>query len=225
MKLHFNIAMITVAGLSILGSPVMAQSAVEKPTTSVEETPVTPTQTPIAPATTPVAPATTPVAPRAVPMETPEAVPMPKPDRSLPKVEAAPSQPEAVPYRVEPGTTDSGVLKGPGAKTMVLPQETITGIKVVDFGALPVRPVNFTLPMMVAVAKGGGSSDTPISDRYTAKETWDVKAWGAAISNCLQQKPKLVRVVGDEKVPFMIDGAEGTIMLNANDKSVCAMSS
>jgi hypothetical protein len=216
MKLHLNVAMMTVALLSMSGLPVVAQSAVEKPTTPVE--------TPITPAETPIAPATTPVPPRVVPMETP-APTMPKLDRSLPKVEAAPSRTETVPYKTEAGSAaNSGVMKGPGAKTMVLPQETITGIKMVDFGALPVRPINFTLPMMVAVAKGAGSSDTPISDRYTAKETWDVKAWGAAISGCLQQKPKLVRVVGDEKVPFMIDGAEGTIMLNANDKSVCAMS-
>jgi hypothetical protein len=208
MKLHLNVAMITVAILSMSSLPVVAQSAAENPTIPVE---------------TPIAPATTPVAPRAVPMETPEAPTMPKLDRSLPKVEAAPSRTETLPYKTDSGSA-AGSMKGPGARTMVLPQETITGIKMVDFGALPVRPINFTLPMMVAVAKGGGSSDTPISDRYTAKETWDVKAWGAAISGCLQQKPKLVRVVGDEKVPFMIDGAEGTIMLNANDKSVCAMS-
>jgi hypothetical protein len=108
---------------------------------------------------------------------------------------------------------------------MVLPKETITGISSVSLPEpMPVRPAYFTLPIIVKVVKDANiASSTPISDRYTAKATWDVKAWGAAVSSCLQQKPKLVRMVGDEAVPFMLNGTEGTIMLNSSDQAVCPM--
>jgi hypothetical protein len=132
--------------------------------------------------------------------------------------------------------------KVPAAMTEILPQETITGYTSTELPPPPpVQPIYFTLPIDLMVVKDANiTTDTPISDKYTAPETWDVKAWGAAVSSCLQQSPKLVRVVkmksvpapeGEEttvpspmmEVPFMLGGKEGTIMLNANDKSVCPM--
>jgi hypothetical protein len=103
-----------------------------------------------------------------------------------------------------------------------------------------VQPIYFTLPINLMVVKDTNiTSDTPISDQYTAKESWDIQAWGSAVSSCLQQSPKLVRVVDmtavpdtardltedepspTEEVPFMVGGKEGTIVENANGKAVC----
>jgi hypothetical protein len=106
------------------------------------------------------------------------------------------------------------------ASTMVFPQETITGIKTVSLPTpSPVGPAYFTLPIQVEVMKDSSiTSNNPISD----KNTTDIQAWASAVQGCLQQKPMLVRVVGDRTVPFMINGSEGTIKINANDRAVCA---
>ncbi len=201
---------------------------------------------------TPIAPSALPsIAPSAMPSEVPAmpATPMPAtempatempatkaPADSMPMPTQRPSAPElptlkAVP--VEPmqpkvSTTSTPMpVSGAAVTTLVLPKETITGIKSVDLPEpMPVQPAYFTLPIVVRVAKDVNlASSTPISDRYTAKASWDIKAWASAVSSCLQQKPKLMRVVGDEQVPFMLNGAEGTIMLNSSDRAVCPMSS
>jgi hypothetical protein len=124
--------------------------------------------------------------------------------------------PYSAPAAVEGGS--SGNV--PTASTMVLPQETITGIKTVSLPApLPMRPLYFTLPIQVEVMKDSSiTSNNPISDKNTS----DIQAWAAAVQGCLQQKPMLIRVVGDKNVPFMINGSEGTIKINANDRAVCA---
>jgi hypothetical protein len=103
---------------------------------------------------------------------------------------------------------------------MVFPQETITGIKTVSLPAYsPIGPAYFTLPIQVEVMKDSSiTSNNPISDKNTS----DIQAWASAVQGCLQQKPMLVRVVGDRTVPFMINGSEGTIKINANDRAVCA---
>jgi hypothetical protein len=174
------------------------------------------------------APATTPIAPAAAPDLMPEmAKPeMPKSEmpqmekaKPLPTLESVPTQPMTPPSEMKP----SG--PAPAAMTMVLPQETITGIKTVSLPEpMPIRPAYFTLPIVLKVAQDTGStSNTPISDRYTGKANWDLAAWTAGVRNCLQQKPKLMRVVGDQSVPFMLNGSEGTIMLNANNQAVCPM--
>lgn len=80
-------------------------------------------------------------------------------------------------------------------------------------------PAKFTLPIQVAVVKDAAvTSDTPITDKMSK----DLTAWGAAVSACLQDKPAFVRVVEDKQVPFVVNGTEGKIRLNANDKPVCA---
>jgi hypothetical protein len=161
---------------------------------------------------TPIAPTTTPV--EAPPMELPPAR-RPEAPATIPSLPSNPA-PYSAPTAVEAGST--GAV--PTATTMVLPQETITGIKTVSLPApLPVRPLYFTLPIKLEVMKDSSiTSNNPISD----KNTDDVKAWAAAIQGCLQQSPKLLRVVGNQTVPFMINGSEGTIKINANDRAVCA---
>ncbi|NDJ18780.1 hypothetical protein GS601_16030 [Myxacorys almedinensis A] len=85
----------------------------------------------------------------------------------------------------------------------------------------PNRAANFTLPMDVQVVKEASiSSNTPITDKMYK----DLPGWASAVQACLQDKPTFVRVVGDQQVPFMLNGTEGTIKLNANDRPVCAAS-
>jgi hypothetical protein len=178
-------------------------------------------------------------APTIVPEAVPEAKELPKAkDTNVPMPSApmtAPSQrppselPElkSVPVPVEPKVSTTSTPTGnpaAAATTMVLPRESITGITSVDLPAPPIQAAYFTLPIDLRVAKDASiASSTPISDRYTAKDSWDIKAWANAVSGCLQQKPKLVRVVGNDQVPFMLNGSEGTIMLNSSDKAVCSM--
>jgi hypothetical protein len=168
----------------------------------------------------------TPIAPAA----TPETTPMPslsKPESEqpagattpLPTLETAPTEPRQAPAAAAP----RGPV--PAAMTEVLPQETITGIKTVSLPEpMPIRPAYFTLPIVLKVAQDtSATSTTPISDRYTGKANWNLTAWLSGVRNCLQQQPKMLRVVGDQSVPFMLNGAEGTIMVNADNRAICPM--
>jgi hypothetical protein len=102
---------------------------------------------------------------------------------------------------------------------MILEDETITGVKEITLPGTATAAAKFTLPIEVAVVQEAGvTSDTPITDKMSK----DMSAWGAAVSACLQDKPAFVRVVDDQKVPFMVNGSEGKIRLNANGKPVCA---
>ncbi|MGI0495202.1 hypothetical protein ACN4EG_25775 [Alkalinema pantanalense CENA528] len=107
----------------------------------------------------------------------------------------------------------------PTATTPALEKETITGARSVELPTPPVAPMYFTLPIEVKVVKDTSvTTDTPITD----KNSKDIAAWAAAVSACLKEKPALVRQVGEEQVPFDVNGtANGTIKLNANDKPVC----
>lgn len=102
---------------------------------------------------------------------------------------------------------------------MVLESESITGIKEASLPSIGNAPSKFTLPIQVSVMQETAvTSDTPITDKLSK----DLTAWGAAVGACLQDKPAFVRVVEDQKVPFMINGTEGKIRLNASGKPVCA---
>jgi hypothetical protein len=207
MRFHLTVAIVTVSSAILAGTASRAIAQTVEP----------PAATPMAPNAVPQIPAGEAIAP-ASPSQPMQAMPQ----SDLPKLDAAPMQAEP---RVSTSSTPTASIPGAAVTTMVLPKETITGIKSVGLPTPPpVMPIYFTLPIQVAVAKDSSmTSNTPISDRYTDKANWDVKAWAAAVSNCLQAKPKLMRVVGDEQVPFMLNGSEGTIMLNANDKAVCPM--
>lgn len=172
------------------------------------------------PATTPIAPMATPVEAPASdlpPARTPDAPAQPSTLPTLPS-DTAPSNPApfTAPAAMEAGS--SGSVSN--VSTMVLPQETITGIQTVSLPApMPVRPIYFTLPIKVEVVKDSSiTSNHPISDKNTS----DIQAWAAAVRGCLQQQPMLMRVVGDRTTPFMINGQAGTIKLNANDRAICA---
>jgi hypothetical protein len=173
-------------------------------------------------------PATTPIAPTATPDVMPDMPQgeMPQGEMSKPEQPAMPLPTlDSTPTKPAPSTMERSSGPVPAAMTQVLPQETITGIKTVALpDSAPIQPAFFTLPIDLKVAQDtSATSSTPISDRYTGKANWDLAAWTAGVRNCLQQKPKLMRVVGDQSVPFMLNGTEGTIMLNANNQAVCPM--
>ncbi len=217
MKLRSYAAIIFSSALLVSQTPAIAQTGAgdalkDAPTDAPRVMPQAETA---APDTTPIAPSATPET-QALPESS---QPAPTNSTPLPTLESTPVPSTA------PATMAVPSRAAPTATTMVLPKETITGIKTVSLPEpLPVRPAYFTLPIILKVAQDKAvTSSTPISDRYTGKENWDLAAWMSGVQNCLQQKPKLMRVVGDESVPFMLNGAEGTIMLNANNQAVCPM--
>ncbi|MGV0025772.1 hypothetical protein [Phormidesmis priestleyi] len=144
---------------------------------------------------------------------------------TAPSTEMTPSTPAP---EVQPATPSTSTPVTPSAEakptessatTMVLEKETITGIKEISFPTPPVTPAFFTLPMQLRVVKDPSiTSDTPITD----KSAKDITTWAAAIRACAADRPAFVRVVGDQEVPFMINGSEGKVRMNANDKPVCS---
>ncbi len=198
-------------------------------TPSTEAQPISPSsQTTPAPEAAPVVPETTPVVPQAAP--TAPSTEMQVPSTSAPSTEmqvpstSAPStetQP-AVPSTSTPTVTPSAEVKPTEmtAKTAVLEKETITGIKEVSFPTPPTTPAFFTLPIELRIVKDAAiTSNTPITD----KNAKDLSAWASAIRACAMDRPAFVRVVGDQEAPFMINGTEGKVRLNANDKPVCSV--
>jgi hypothetical protein len=229
MKLRSYAAIILSSAVLVAQTPAMAQMDPKLKPEVLKDAPVMMPQTEMPKAEMPksdveMVPATTPIAPAATPDVMPD---MPKgempksekPSMPLPTLDSAPPKPLPSSAVERP----SGPV--PAAMTEVLPQETITGIKTVSLPEpSPIQPAFFTLPIDLKVAQDpSATSSTPISDRYTGKANWDLAAWTAGVRNCLQQKPKLLRVVGDQSVPFMLNGTEGTIMLNANNQAVCPM--
>jgi hypothetical protein len=224
MKLRSYAAIILGSAVLVAQTPALAQMDPKLKPDARSDAPLTMPQGEMPKSDGEMAPATTPIAPAAAPEVMPD---MPKgemmkpesPSMSLPTLESAPtkSMPSSAMDR------PSGPV--PAAMTLVLPQETITGIKTVSLPEpAPIQPAFFTLPINLKVAQdSSATSSTPISDRYTGKANWDLAAWTAGVRNCLQQKPKLMRVVGDQTVPFMLDGSEGTIMLNSSNQAVCPM--
>jgi hypothetical protein len=236
MKLRSYAAIILSSAVLVAQTPAMAQMDPKLKPDALKDAPVMMPQTEMPKGEMPkrempksdveMVPATTPIAPVAAPEAMPEAMPkgeMSKPEKPsmpLPTLDSAPAKSMPAPSAME---RPSGPV--PAAMTQVLPQETITGIKTVSLPEpSPIQPAFFTLPIDLKVAQDTSvTSSTPISDRYTGKANWDLAAWTAGVRNCLQQKPKLLRVVGDQSVPFMLNGTEGTIMLNANNQAVCPM--
>ncbi|MGA7935276.1 MAG: hypothetical protein WCA35_17130 [Kovacikia sp.] len=103
------------------------------------------------------------------------------------------------------------------AETPVLPDETITGVPSQKLPIYPVLTSRFSLPIDVRIAKDTSiTTDTPITDQYAK----DLTKWSELVRESLKSKPVLVRVVGSETVPFIVNGSEGKIKLNANDKPV-----
>lgn len=110
----------------------------------------------------------------------------------------------------------------PKAETKILPKETFTGVESITlpYTAPYQLPGALTLPMDVVVVK-----DTSLTDDYPITTKFgigsDIKEWGAAVKKCETSRPKLVRMVGSDAVPFVIEGDEGNVVLNANGRAVC----
>lgn len=108
------------------------------------------------------------------------------------------------------------------AETQVLPSETYTNISTQMLPTPPVLTGKYTLPMKVVVAKDVSiTSDAPLTDQYKYGKTEDLTAWSEAVRQCLKSRPVMVRVVGDQSLPFILNKEEGKLKLNANDKPVC----
>lgn len=109
----------------------------------------------------------------------------------------------------------------PKAVTPVLPRETFVSTPSLTLPTPPVMPAAFTLPIDVQIVKNDTiTSDTPITDANGIGS--DIKVWGEAIRKAMYARPKLVRVAGKDAVPFVINGDEGAIVLNANGRAVYA---
>ncbi len=107
-------------------------------------------------------------------------------------------------------------------KTGILPEETI--VKMTEFllPPPPPGPFRFTLPMDIKIVKNDSvSSNTPLTDLYGIDK---LDQWLAAIRQCLNEKTKLVRVIGNQQVPFVVNEKEGKITLNANNQPTCPTS-
>lgn len=207
MKLHSYAAIILSSAVLVSQVPAIAQSNPEMDKSM--KLPTAAESTPMAPALEPSVTAPAPSMPT-----------MEKPASTLPTVESAPAP------TVSTTSVPMSAGPAPAAMTPVLPQETITGIPSVSLPEpLPIRPAYFTLPIVTKVAQdSSATSTTPISDRYTGKANWNLEAWLAGVRGCMAAKPKLVRVVGEQSVPFMLNGEEGTIMVNSENRAVCPMS-
>jgi hypothetical protein len=151
-------------------TPTVAPSTDMQPTMQPSTMPSTEAQ-PLSPSSAPIAPT-----PEVAPV-TPETTPTkPSTEMQAPLTPAPPTETQpAVPSTSTPVTTPSAQVKPTEmtAKTTVLKEETITGIKEVSRA-------------------------------------------------CAMDKPAFVRVVGDQQVPFVINGTEGKVRMNANDKPVCS---
>jgi hypothetical protein len=113
-------------------------------------------------------------------------------------------------------------VAAPKATTKILPSESATGVPSLTLPTPPVTPNAFTLPVDVQVAKDSSiTSSTLITDKYGIGS--DIKVWGEDIRKCMMATPKMERVVGKTRVPFVINGKEGILKLNASDKPVCSI--
>jgi hypothetical protein len=113
-------------------------------------------------------------------------------------------------------------VAAPKATTRVLSSESATGVPSLALPTPPVLPNAFTLPIDVQVAKDDSiTSSTLITDKYGIGS--DIKVWGEDVRKCMMATPKMERVVGKTRVPFVINGKEGTLKLNATGKSVCSI--
>ncbi len=213
-------------------TPTVAPSTEMQPTVQPSTAPSTETQ-PLSPSSAPTTPTpeVAPVTPEMTPTTpTPEVAPVtpemtptkPSPEMQVPSTPAPSTETQpAVPSTSTPTVMPSAEVKPMDmtAKTAVLKEETITGIKEVSLPTPPTMPAFFTLPIELRVLKDASiTSNTPITD----KSARDLTAWASAIRACAMDKPAFVRVVGDQQVPFMINGTEGKIRMNANDKPVCS---
>ena len=110
-------------------------------------------------------------------------------------------------------------------------------LKYNDLPHIPVLPKKFVFPILTEMVSDPSiTTNSPIADQYPpppipdrvtlddlpgirAEYTTVLNTWYEEVRECLQQKPKLIRVATGEPIHF--EGKEGTIVLNANDRPVC----
>ena len=107
--------------------------------------------------------------------------------------------------------------------------------------SIPYRtlPRKFDFPIITEIdIDNNFSTDNPITDafvdnlpsiptgitldellRYRAEYTAAIEAWGEEVTECLNQKPRLLRVSTGN--PVIINGVGGTIVRNANNRAIC----
>lgn len=108
----------------------------------------------------------------------------------------------------------------PRAVTPVLPRESFVGTTSHTLPTPPVHPALFSLPIDVQVAKDESLAANPITDKFGIGS--DIKVWAEDIRKCMYARPVLVRVVGKENVPFVINGDKGLIKMKGN-RAVCSI--
>ena len=106
------------------------------------------------------------------------------------------------------------------AVTQILEKETYIEVAPHKLPTPPVHPALFTLPMNIVVVKDASiTTNTPITDAVGS----DYKTWAERVRECSMSKPILKRKVGDKELDFVVNGSEGKLKLNANDKPVCSI--
>jgi len=106
-----------------------------------------------------------------------------------------------------------------------------------DLPAIPVLPKKFVFPILTEMVSDPSiTTNSPIADQYPpppipdrvtlddlpgirAEYTTVLNTWYEKVRECLQEKPKLIRVATGE--PILFEGKEGTIVLNSSDRPVC----
>ena len=107
----------------------------------------------------------------------------------------------SIPYRTLPRKFDFPIITEIDVDDSVRTDSPITDVFVNN---LPPIPTGITLDELL---------------RYRAEYTAAIQAWGEEVTECLNQKPRLLRVSTGN--PVIINGEEGTIVLNANNRAVC----
>lgn len=67
-----------------------------------------------------------------------------------------------------------------------------------------------------AIPQGVTADDVP---RIRSEYTRALSAWAEAVRECIRKQPRLIRVSTNN--PVLINGREGTIVRNANNRAVC----
>ncbi len=84
-----------------------------------------------------------------------------------------------------------------------------------------VLPLRFSLPIETVMFQDTKiTTNTPITDAIgTTRNASELVRWAEAIGQCLQEKPKLVRVLTGNTI--YINGVEGSIVQNSRGTLVC----
>ncbi|HEY9644684.1 MAG TPA: hypothetical protein V6C57_29580 [Coleofasciculaceae cyanobacterium] len=95
--------------------------------------------------------------------------------------------------------------------------ETIVGARDVVLPTPAVLPFYYTLPNVITIVQDSSiTSSTPITD---TKPEFNV--WAEMVSECAKSVPVMERQSPGGSQPFVMNGQEGKVKLNANNTPVC----